>query len=94
MTIREVSKQLFDLSLGHFFNDEKWTRDQLAHYIANMFREPEGLKLKNRIVMEICLRDGRWLFTIDRFSDEPDGFDYWIPDTREQEARLWAELTN
>jgi hypothetical protein len=43
--------------------------------------------------METVLHDGqRWFFTVDRWGDGPDGFDYTIPDTREQEARIKALL--
>lgn len=92
MTITEVTKQLFDLSADNRFNGERFTRQELKHYITNMMRNSETLKIQNRIVMEINLKDGTWLFTVDKFSDTPDGYDYWIPDTREQEARIWKRL--
>lgn len=92
MTIHEISNQLHALSVNSFFNGEKFTKRELEHYINNCF-EKGSLKLKNRLVMEINLRDGKWLFTVDRFSDSVSGFDYYIPDTREQEARIWELLT-
>ena len=71
---------------------KKFAKRELEHYINNCF-EKGSLKLKNRLVMEISLRDGKWLFTVDRFSDSVSGFDYYIPDTREQEAHIWELLT-
>ena len=93
MTIHDISTQLHDLSVGGFFNGEKFTKRELHNYITNMFRPEAGpLKAGHRLVMEIALPDGRWFFTIDRFADMPDGFDYYIPDNREQEARVKALL--
>jgi len=33
----------------------------------------------------ITLADGNWYFYVSRYADTPDGYDYMIPDTREQE---------
>jgi hypothetical protein len=92
MTIHEISNQLHHLSVDGFFNGEKFTKQELEHYIHNCFSKGL-LKLENRLVMEIRLRDGEWLFTVDRFSNSTDGFDYYIPDTREQENHIWTLLT-
>ena len=86
MTLRSISDQLFDLSLCGHFNGEKFSRQELAHYIATMFRTG------SRLIMEICLPDGRWFFKITKHTDAPDGFDYFIPETREQENLLKEEL--
>ena len=93
MTIHETASQLYDLSVGGYFNGEKFTKRQLESYIANAFRPNVTLKAGNRLVMEIALRDGRWYFTVNRFSDKPDGFDYTIPDNREQESHIKALLS-
>lgn len=79
MTINEISNQLYNLSVGHYFNGEKFTKTELKHYISNM------LRTSDRVVMEITLMDGRWYFTVDRFANRKDGYDYYIPDTREHE---------
>ena len=89
MTIREIAEQLHNLSGGQI-NGQHYTKAETASYIYNMFRG--SLKLKNRLVMQIVLPDGEWLMTVNRFSNEPDGFDYTIPDTREQEQMLWSQL--
>ena len=91
MTIREITTQLYDLAVGHTLNGKTWTKQELEHYIRTMFTG--SLKLDNAVAMEISLPDGKWLMTIDRFSDANDGFDYYIPDTREQEKRIWDALT-
>lgn len=90
MTVREVATQLCEISTDGKFNGEKFTRRELADYIHNMFRGE--LKLGNRFVMSMVLKDGEWLFAVDRFADRADGYDYWIPDTREQEQELWEAL--
>lgn len=94
MTIHEVSTQLFNLSVAGYFNGEKFTRHELEHHIRNAFRPDAALKAGNQYVMVIALRDGWWYFTINRFSDKPDGYDYTIPDNREQEAQIKNLLEN
>jgi len=92
MTIREISSQLLHIAIDGRINGEKFSKAGLERYISTMFRGGD-LKLGNAIAMEINLRDGHWLFTVERFSNEADGFDYYIPDTREQEDRIWKRLT-
>ena len=86
MTITYIASQLHSLSVGGYFNGEKFSESRLADYIRNMLRTGD------RLVMEIALPDGRWLFTITRFAPSADGFDYYIPDTREEESRIKALL--
>ena len=84
MTIHDTAAQLHRLSVAGYFNGEKFTVKRLADQIAAWFRGTD----KRQIVMEIALPDGRWFFTVNRFGDGPDGYDYTIPETREQEARI------
>ena len=86
MTIHQISRQLHSLSVGGYFNGERFSERRLEAYISNMLRTGD------RLVMEISLPDGRWLFSITRFSQLSDGFGYVIPETREQEARLISLL--
>ena len=90
MTIHEVSTQLFNITLGGFVNGEKFTKRELEHVIHVWMEvhDPSHNKVANSHLIELCLRDGRWYATIDKFADRPDGFDYYIPDTREEESRL------
>lgn len=92
MTLKEISKQLFSLSVGGYFNREKFTEKQLHNYISGMFRGGVSLAVKNTVVMEIALPDGWWYFTITRWGNGADGFDYCIPDTREESDRIWPML--
>lgn len=94
MTIREISTQLHSLSVGGYFNREKFTRQQLHGYITGMFREGVKLAIRNTLVMEIALPDGWWYFTITRWGDGPDGYDYYIPDKREDSDRIYKLLTS
>ena len=80
MTVKELTNQLFDLSVAGYFNGEKFTKERLNTYITNMF------KTGQRLVMNIALPDGRWYFYINKYND--NDYDYVIPDTREQEERI------
>ena len=84
MTIPQVSRQLIGLSVGGYINGEKFTVDRLAAQIAKLFSGTS----KTQVVMEIALPDGRWFFTVNRFGKGHDGFDYTIPEDREQEAAV------
>lgn len=86
MTINEISKKLFNLSAGGYFNHEKFTEKRLSNYIDKMFHDSNGVRCKSNIVMEIALDDGWWLFHIDWIDGY--GFDFTIPNTREQEKQL------
>lgn len=89
MTIHNIAQQLHTLSLDGHINGEKFTRRELEEAIQRWMTNPEKLQIPNRYVFEICLRDGRWFGTIDKVGDE---YDYYIPDTREEEARLVERL--
>ena len=89
MTIKQLTEQLHALSVGGFFNGEKFTKAELRDYITRVFRPELNAR---RWVMEIALPDGRWLFSINRYSDRDDGFDYFIPETRDQEKSLADSL--
>lgn len=93
MTLHEISNQIYDLTIDGFVNGERFTRRELEQAIRRWMRNPERNKIPNTCVIEVCLMDGRWLATIDRFADRPDGYDYTIPDNREQEARIYQKLT-
>lgn len=79
MTLRYLVNQLHGLSVNGEFNGVRFSKKELADYIRNMFRTP----LRNdRLVMTVVLPDGEWYFWIKR---RGRGWDYWIPETREQE---------
>ena len=85
MTKAELVSQLMDLSVAGYFNGEKFSKERLNTYISKMCRNAG-----DKLYMEISLPDGRWLFKITRYAD--GDWDYYIPETREQEAKLTAEL--
>lgn len=93
MTLHEVSSQIYNLTLGGFINGEKFTKRQFESAVARWMRDADHNKIKNAFVLEVCLRDGRWLCEILKYADRPDGYDYYIPDTREQEQVLRDRLT-
>jgi len=89
MTVKEIASQLMDISVDGVFNGQKFTVWELQWYIENMFRSELGA---DKLVMQITLPDGLWMFTVNRWGDGEDCFDYVIPDTREEEDRVWSDL--
>ena len=85
MTKAELVSQLMDLSVAGYFNGEKFSKERLNTYISKMCRNAG-----DKLYMEISLPDGRWLFRITRYAD--GDWNYYIPDTRELENKLTAEL--
>lgn len=93
MTIHELSNHLYNLSVGGYFNGEKFTRRQLELHIRSAFKSEATLKIPHQYVMEIALPDGRWMFSVNHYNSAADGFDYTIPDNRDQEQALRDLLT-
>mgnify|MGYP001625209325 CR=1 FL=1 len=97
MTLNQLAASLYRLSVGGYFNHEKWTRDQLLDYLRHWFGKAEGIdriapnaRGWKRWNMEIALPDGWWMM---RIWQMPNGeMDYDIPETREQEARWFSKL--
>ncbi len=96
MTLTQAADQLYNLSLGGYFNREKFTADGWRRHVNALMRHPETLKIKNTLVQEIALEDGHWLFTISYIpSSKGDGhgeYGWAIPETREEEQRLKERL--
>lgn len=85
MTQTELVNQIYGLSVAGYFNGEKFSKERLNTYIGKMC-----YNVGDKLYMEISLPDGRWLFKITHYAD--GDWDYYIPDTREQEAKLTAEF--
>lgn len=83
MTLTQVANQLFDLSVAGYFNSEKFTRSQFCEALKHW------LLTGDSVIMEIALPDGHWHFEVVNYGD---GYDYYIPETREQDARLREKL--
>lgn len=93
MTLSETTRSLYDLSVAGFFNGEKFTYPQIHRYIRNLLTNGTP-KLGNKIVIQIALPDGWWYMSVIRFNNQPDGYSYYIPETREDEAHLIQELVS
>ena len=92
MTLHDIATQLHNLTDGRI-NGEHFTKHELESNLRRWMRHSELNKLAGRLVIEISLPDGKWLATVDQHSDGADGYDYFIPDTREQESILWTQLS-
>lgn len=93
MTIRELATQLHTLTNGHI-NGEAFTKTELIRVISMWTRDMSHNKITNSHVIEVELPDGNWLATIDHYGTAPDTFGYHIPESREEEQRLWKRLTS
>lgn len=85
MTIKEIAKQIHGLSNG-LVNGEKFTKSELE--IAFQ----KWMQTGNRYIGFVVLPDGKWLFSLDRFGQKSDEYDYFIPDNRGQEQELYKAL--
>lgn len=92
MTLHEISTQLHHMTNGHI-NGEHFSRQALESNLHRWMRSCETNAIQNTHVIEVSLPDGTWLCEVHRFADVADGYDYYIPDTREQEARIWEMLS-
>ena len=84
MTHADLVNHIFMLSDGHV-NGETMTKREVAQATAAWLRTPG-----TSYYATLALADGEWLTRLDRLAD--GGYDYLLPDTREQESRLWAAL--
>ena len=91
MTLTQAADQLYNLSLGGYFNREKFTADGWRTHVIALMRQPETLKIKNTLVQEIALEDGWWLFSLTYFPESHE-YGWFIPETREEEQRLKERL--
>lgn len=93
MTVHEIAQQLHKLTFGGHINGEKFSKTELEHALRIWLRDADHNKIPGKVVIEVCLADGRWLATVEKFGKSADEYDYWIPDTRDQEKRIWDRLT-
>lgn len=92
MTLKEACNRLYDHSLLGYINGEKFTKKRLYNMVSSAFKDGVSLKIPDKYVLEVCLPDGRWYCSINRYNHTADGFDYWIPESRNQEAKLLHAL--
>ena len=93
MTLHDVSSQLYNITLDGFINGEQFTKHQFESALVKWMQTAEHNKIKNTHVLEISLPDGRWFCEVIKYADRPDGYDYFIPENREQEQKLLDRLT-
>ena len=84
MTLHEVSSQLYSLSVAGYFNHTKFSKTQFTNAMKSWMSGQ-----KKSIIMEISLPDGWWYFEVINYGS---GYDYYIPETREQNDRLFKKL--
>lgn len=82
-TLHEVTNQIHHLTSGRI-NGEQFTRSELEAAIKSWLREPAA-----QYIFEAELPDGKWLAKVVRVGSM---YDYWVPETRKDEKRLWKEL--
>ena len=85
MTLREVSNQIYSLMVGGKANGERFTKETFYRACRAWLKGSE-----KSYIMEVTLPDGDWLCKVYEWKD--GDFDYFLPDTREQEERLYKEL--
>lgn len=89
MKIEEVAKQLHSLSVAGYINREKFTLERLTNQLKTFCgREEVDFPVGRKYVLEVAFLDGWWWCYVAKYSDAVDGYDYWIPDTREQEKAM------
>lgn len=81
MTIKEMTKQVYGLSIAGYFNGEKFSYSEFYNYVRK--------HLNDSLIMEISLRDGRWYFEMIK---KGSICDYFIPDDRDQEKHIINRL--
>ena len=92
MTLREVASQIYGLTIDGFVNGEQFTRKELEQVLRKWMDHAESNVVPNVHVVELSLPDGRWLAAVSNFRKTHDGYDYYVPDTREEEAHLYQRL--
>ena len=85
MTLNEVLTQIHDLSDGRI-NGMRYPKKRFFKNFHHFF-EDCGFE---KFIISVRLPDGEWNCKIYKL---PDGeYDYFLPDTREQDDDLWREL--
>lgn len=86
MTLTEVTNQIYDLTIAGYINGEKFTKKLFNRNMHHFFNDCGFTKW----IIEVSLPDGRWLCKISKLANGE--YDYFLPETRKQEERLYAEL--
>ena len=89
MTKSYTFKQIYDLSVNGNINHRKFSFLKFKNFCNEYFEDPKH----NSIVIDILLPDGWWYCAIMRMKNNNETiWDYYIPDTREQQKEMYGEL--
>ena len=86
MTFNEMTKQIYDISHKHHINHETKKLIQFRKELKSYF--DQATRLPTQIAFEMEMRDGYWYCVAIKSAW---GYDYYIPETREDEERLKKE---
>ena len=90
MTLPEIARQLAHMTVDGTINGD--SAKQFAEVLKDMFRPEVSLKAGDSVVWNVTLHDGNWFIRINRYGKGKDDFNYTVPDTREEEAKIKALL--
>ena len=85
MTLSSVSSSLLSLSVNNTIGNIRWTRKSFTEALARAFAHPAAVG----VTYEISLPDGDWFCEV--YKTGPHHYDYYIPETRDQEARVFYD---
>lgn len=93
MTLHELAHQIYTLpyNMPCYINDVKRTsesdvRQLIKHWLMVDYKTEYPTA---KMICQIALPDGRWMIKMIRNGSE---YDLYVPETREQEKHLYAEL--
>ena len=86
MTLKTVAHQIYNLSVAGYINGIKFSKSEFTTALAMWMRGTD------RYIIEVALPDGRWLVKITQYAPSADGYDYYVPATREQEEVIRKEI--
>lgn len=93
MTFTELTDQLYSLSvaspMGRFNAVPESNKAWIKSYLYTIFVRSGSNT--DKAIIQISLPDGQWYCKITKFAEGQ--YDYYIPETREQNARIWDEFT-
>lgn len=83
MTLKEACNRVYNLTIAGYINGEKFTADRFYRQTASLFQDREA---PCQVWFAVAQPDGWWYSTINQY--RKGEFDWTIPETREQEARI------
>lgn len=83
MTLNQMSDMIWKHSVGHVLNGQRNTKDNFRFWFKRMFSNG-----KQKVLFSMNYPDGEWLCMA--IHDPRFGYDYIVPDTREEESKLGA----